>query len=157
MSLQLQPMTIGEARVFVTRNHRHNTSPPGAKFAIAVSDDGEVVGVVLVGRPIARMFDDDWTAEVSRCCVLEGHRNACSMLYGAAWRAARAMGYKRMVTYTRIDEEGGSLRAAGWRIVGQTRAQSWHRHSRPRVDTTDITQRNLWEVRAFRRRTEVGR
>lgn len=147
MSLHLQPMTLREAIAFVGKHHRHNGTPAGGKFAIGVNDGKDVVGIVVVGRPVARMFDDGWTAEVSRCCVLEGHRNACSMLYGAAWRAARAMGYRRLVTYTRDDEPGTSLHAAGWRLIAERKARSWAKeYHLPRIDTTDPRQRKLWEA-----------
>ena len=69
------------------------------------------MGVVIVGRPVSRYLDDGWTLEVNRLCT-DGSRNACSMLYGAAWRAARAMGYKRLITYILESECGASKRAA---------------------------------------------
>jgi hypothetical protein len=104
------------------------------------------VGVVTVGRPVARHFDNGWTAEVTRCCVAEGNKNAASMLYGAAWRAARAMGYARLITYTLIEEPGTSLRAAGWKTIGQTEGGSWNTPSRPRVDKAPLGKKTLWEV-----------
>lgn len=149
MRLQLQPMTLREARVFVARHHRHHDAPVGGLFAVAVSDGEQVAGVAVVGRPVSRFLDDGWTAEVTRCCVLEGFRNACSMLYAAAWRAARALGYRRLVTYTLAREPGGSLRAAGWREVGRTQdARGWDRPGRPRVDTYPLEQKRIWEAPA---------
>ena len=101
-----------------------------------------IVAVAIVGRPISRELQDGYTAEVTRCCVAldpdrenKGYRNACSMLYGAAWRAVRAMGYRRLVTYTLLEEGGSALRGAGWRCLGQAGGGSWSRRSRPRVDT----------------------
>jgi len=88
-------------------------------FAISVADDDAVVGVAIVGRPVSRILDDGLTAEVTRLCALEGSKNACSMLYAACWRAARAMGYCRLVTYTLQSEQGASLRAAGYRLIGK--------------------------------------
>jgi hypothetical protein len=84
------------------------------------------------------------------CELPEGFLNACSMLYGACWRAARSLGYRRLGTYIRKDEPGTSLRAAGWRLVAETRARSWEKSnpSRPRVDKTEIVQRQLWEATA---------
>src|SRR5690606_33757592 len=105
MSLQLVPVTLSEAKAFVERHHRHHKAPEGGRLAIGVAKDGEVVGVVIVGRPVSRMLDDGWTAEVTRCCTV-GTRNAPSMLYRAAWRAARAMGYRRLVTYTLPEARG---------------------------------------------------
>jgi hypothetical protein len=146
MTLQLQPVTFAEACEFVRRHHRHHLPSVGHKFSIAVNDGEKVVGVVTVGRPVARHFDNGWTAEVTRCCVAEGNKNAASMLYGAAWRAARAMGYARLITYTLIEEPGTSLRAAGWKTIGQTEGGSWNTPSRPRVDKAPLGKKTLWEV-----------
>lgn len=69
MKLQLQPITQKEANRFLADNHRHHKPPTGYKFAIAVNDGTSVVGVVTVGRPVARALDNTWTAEVTRCCT----------------------------------------------------------------------------------------
>ena len=89
----LVPVTLRTARDFVTAHHRHNVAPQGHKFSVGIERDGNLVGVAIVGRPIARRQDDGRTVEVTRVCVLDDNRNANSALYGAAWRAARAMGY----------------------------------------------------------------
>lgn len=135
MSLRLVPVSITEANEFVRQVHRHHQPTVGGKFAIGCAEDGEIVGVAIVGRPVARHLDDGWTVEVNRVAT-NGARNACSMLYGASWRAAKAMGYKRMVTYTLASESGSSLRAAGWKVVGEVRGRSWDCPIRPRVDKT---------------------
>lgn len=46
----------------------------------------------------------------------------------------RAMGYKRLVTYILESENGASLRAAGWKCVGQAGGLRWTGHRRPEVD-----------------------
>jgi hypothetical protein len=143
--LYLQPITLREARHFVEMHHRHHRPPQGGLFAIAVNDGAAVVGVVIVGRPVARMLQNGYTAEVTRCCTL-GHKNAPSMLYAAAWRAARAMGYQRLITYTMLTEPGTTLVAAGWKCVGKTSGKGWDMPSRPRVDTHPLGQKSLWEV-----------
>ena len=144
--LRVTPITLAEANAFVARHHRHHEPVPGAKFSLAVSDeDGIVRGVAIVGRPVARMLQDGWTLEVNRCCT-DGMRNACSMLYGATWRAARALGYRRLVTYTLPEEGGSSLRAAGWRLIGEAGGGSWSRPSRPRVDTAPTQVKLKWEA-----------
>lgn len=145
MSLELQPITFREAVEFIRLHHRHHQPPHGYKFGIAVNDGERVVGVITVGRPIARHLDDGYTAEVTRCCT-DGTKNVASMLYGAAWRAARAMGHRRLITYTRSDEPGTSLRAAGWRELYRTNPQTWNRPSRFRVDKSEPYQRVLWEA-----------
>lgn len=144
--LTVTPTNLDEANAFVSAHHRHHKPVPGAKFALAVSDAaGQVRGVAIVGRPVARMSDDGWTLEVNRCCT-DGARNACSMLYSAAWRAARALGYRRLVTYTLPEEGGASLRGAGWRLLGEAGGGSWHRATRPRVDTAPTQGKLLWEA-----------
>lgn len=147
MTLELVPIDLREARAFVELHHRHHQPPQGGKFAIAVGVEGLVVGVAIVGRVIARRAEDGWTAEVTRVCT-DGTPNACSKLYGAAWRACRAMGYRRCITYTLPAEGGASLRGAGWHLVGEAGGGSWSRRDRPRVDTHPRQRKLLWEVRA---------
>lgn len=144
--LTITPITLKEANAFVTEHHRHHRPVPGAKFTLAVSDrDGKVRGVAIVGRPVARMIDNGWTLEVNRCCT-DGTKNACSILYGAAWRAARALGYKRLVTYTLPEEGGASLRAVGFCLLGERGGGSWNRATRPRVDVAPLQAKFLWEA-----------
>lgn len=122
--LELRPCDFETAREFVRLNHRHNKPPVGHKFSVACYDGSHLCGVVMVGRPIGRYLDDGLTLEVNRCCT-DGTKNACSMLYGAAWRAAKALGYKHIVTYTRESENGSSLRAAGWKYDGPAGGTHW--------------------------------
>lgn len=145
MALDLTPISFAEANEYVRRLHRNHKPVVGCKFCIAVSDDAGVRGVAIVGRPVARHLDDGWTLEVNRCCT-DGAKNACSMLYGAAWRAAKAMGYRRLVTYTLPEEGGASLRAAGWRNVGIAGGGNWNCKTRPRVDTEHQQQKLRWEA-----------
>lgn len=147
--LFLSPVSLAEANAFVARHHRHHGPVVGAKFCIGVAARYElgdwVHGVVIVGRPVARVLDDSLTLEVNRCCT-DGKRNVCSMLYGAAWRATRALGYSRLITYTLPAEGGASLRAAGWRVVGEVKGRSWSCPSRPRVDTAPHQDKLRWEA-----------
>ena len=144
----ITPINFAEANAFVAAHHRHHKQMPGCKFCIAVSDDeGIVRGVAMVGRPVARNSDNGYTLEVNRVCT-DGARNACSMLYGAAWRAAKALGYRRLITYTLPAEGGASLRAAGWKLMGERGGGNWNVKSRPRIDTAEILQgqKLLWEA-----------
>jgi len=143
MSLILSPITLLEANDFVERLHRHHNPVPGCKFCIAVSDGNTVRGVAIVGRPVARHLDDGWTLEVNRCCT-DGAKNACSMLYGATWRATKALGYKRLYTYTLPQEGGSSLRAAGWKLLGEAGGGNWNSKIRPRVDTEHQQRKLKW-------------
>jgi hypothetical protein len=145
MTLQIQPIDFNEACLFVEQFHRHHKAPVGHKFSIAVNDGSKVVGVVIIGRPVARTLDDGWTLEVTRLCT-DGTKNASSCLYSAAWRAARAMGYVRLITYTLQSESGISLLAANWKLVGTAGGGTWNRKDRPRVDKHPIEQKLLWEV-----------
>ena len=146
MSLVVVPISLDEAKAFVRAHHRHHRPPVSHKFSLAVADEtGRVRGVAIVGRPVARALDDGWTLEVTRVAT-DGARNACSMLYASAWRAARAIGYRTLVTYTLEEEGGASLRAAGWRVVAQTAGGSWSCPSRPRVDKHPLQRKLRWEV-----------
>lgn len=131
--LEIVPMTLREANAYVEQNHRHHGPVAGHKYSIGLSDGEKIVGVAIVGRPVSRHLDDGWTLEVNRLCT-DGTKNAPSMLYAAAWRAARAMGYKRLVTYILESENGASLRAAGWKCVGQAGGLGWTGERRPEVD-----------------------
>jgi len=143
--LTLTPITQAEARAFIAQHHRHHKPSVGSVFQVAVADEeGAVRGVAMVGRPVARMLNDGWTLEVTRVAT-DGAPNACSMLYGAAWRAARAMGYKRIVTYILDTEPGTSLKAAGYRCVGEAGGGRWSRTDRPRVDTHPLQTKMRWE------------
>jgi hypothetical protein len=145
MKLEVVPMTLREARRFVAEHHRQHKPPQGGLFAIGASDGDAIVGVVIVGRPVARLADNGWTAEVTRLAS-DGTRNVCSMLYAAAWRAARAMGYRKLITYTLQTEPGSSLRAAGFALVGEVTRRSWNTPSRPRVDQDVRQPRFRWEM-----------
>jgi hypothetical protein len=119
--MKVVPMSLKEANNFVLNFHRHNKPVQGAKFAIGASDGEKLIGVAIVGRPVSRHLDNGYTAEVTRCCVLENApKNACSFLYSKCWRIWCAMGGEKLITYTLQSESGASLRGAGWKIVGKT-------------------------------------
>lgn len=146
--LALVPMTIGEAKAFVDQHHRHRAAPVSGLFAVAAATGETVVAVAIVGRLSSRILDDGWTVEITRLCALPDTPNACSMLYAACWRASRAVGYRKLVTYTLSTESGSSLRAAGLRCVAEVRAKSWHTPSRPRVDKNPLQEKFRWEITA---------
>ncbi len=145
MNIALCPVTLSEARDYVERHHRHHRAPVGGLFAIGLESKGEIIGVAIVGRPVARGLQNGYTAEVTRLCT-DGTHNACSMLYAACWRACRAMGYRKLVTYILDTEPGTSLTAAGWRCVAKTKGGSWDCPSRPRVDKHPTQRKLRWEV-----------
>lgn len=148
MRLRTVPVRFADACGFVATWHRHHTPPIGHRYSIGVVDPADrLVGVIIVGRPVARAYDDGMTLEVTRSAT-DGTANANSALYGAAWRAAKALGYRRLVTYTQAGESGSSLRAAGWRVVAERPARpGWSVPSRPRSDRgVDHIPRTLWEA-----------
>ena len=148
------PVSFRQAAAFVTEYHRHHKAPLSHKFSIGVEDQtGKLRGVAMIGRPVARHFDDGHTLEVNRTCT-DGCPNANSALYGAAWRAAKALGYRRLITYTQAGETGASLRAAGWHVVAERPARKgWAdstsderlRSMRDPVGAGGV-QRSLWEA-----------
>lgn len=142
--LHIVPSTIAAAKKFVAEHHRHHKPPQGGLFAVAIADDSGIRGVAVIGRPVARMLQDGFTAEVTRVGT-DGVRNGCSMLYGAATRAAKALGYKKLITYTLPEEGGASLRAAGWVCAGEAGGGSWSVPSRPRVDKHPLQKKYRWE------------
>lgn len=145
--LELVPTTLRSARAFVAQHHRHHRAPVGGLFSVAIARGDDVVGVAIVGRPVAMRLQDGWTAEVTRVCVLDGVKNGCSKLYGACWRTARALGYRRLVTYTLQSESGTSLRASGWKTVAEVAGgQTWSRKARPRVDKHPLQAKFRWEA-----------
>lgn len=154
--LQLQPITQEEAKRYVADHHRHHKKLTGSIYQVAVNNGEQVVGVAVVGHQQARlgMEHDPFTVEVLRCCT-DGTRNACSMLYRACWRAAKALGYRRLITFITWSEAGASLRAAGFHRHEYDDGQpvphgggKWSRPSRLRVDTHPTEQKQLWEIAA---------
>jgi hypothetical protein len=145
MRLEVVRIDLEEANAFVAANHRHHKPVIGHVFSIGAALAGKIVGVAIVGRPVARMRDDGETAEVTRLCT-DGTRNACSFLYGAAARAAFALGFKRIGTYILASEPGTSLAAANWRMVGESGGGSWSRGNRPRVDKHPTQAKLLFEA-----------
>ena len=132
--LMLTPVSFKDACKFTGRHHRHNQPPPNHQYSIGVSLlDGELIGVVMVSRPRNRNSEDGITLEIQRLTT-DGTKNACSKLYGAAVRAAFAMGYRRVITYTLMSESGSSLRGAGF------------------IPEAEITRKPMWLKRAGRKK-----
>ena len=150
------PTTLRKANDFVACHHRHTgrTARNGGKFATSLAHDGVLAGVAIVGNPLSATLMDGFTAEVLRVCVIEGvPLGACSQLYAACWRAWRALGGRRMITYTLTSELGSSLKGAGWKVVGQTKpcAPGWRKapDAATRTHTPVMALiKNRWEIRA---------
>lgn len=147
MSLHLVPVSLAQANEHVAAWHRHNRPVVGHKFSVGAADaEGVLRAVAIVGRPVARKQDDGRTLEVNRVAS-DGTANANSLLYGACARAAFALGYLRLITYTQADELGASLRAANFRLIAQRPPnRGWSMPSRPRADIGSAgVPRQLWE------------
>lgn len=145
MSLRVTTVGLDEANEFVRLYHRHHKPVVGHKFSIGAAVDGKIVGVAIIGRPVARGRDDGVTLEITRLCT-DGTRNACSFLYGASAKAVFALGYKRLGTYILASEPGTSLTAAGWRMIAEVKGRSWSCPSRPRVDRHPTQDKLLFEA-----------
>ena len=130
-SLKIIPLDLRVANAYVTQHHRHNRATNGHKFSFGVEKDGKLVGVCICGKPVARKLDDGKTIEARRVCT-DGTPNACSILYGAAARIAKEMGYEKIITYLLQSEPGTSLKASGWTCKGPAGGISWNMPSRPR-------------------------
>lgn len=144
LKLRHTTITLAEANAYVRRFHRHHRPVVGHKFSIGAILGDQLVGAVIVGRPVSRIRDDGRTLEVTRLCT-DGTRNACSFLYGAAAKAAFALGYERIGTYSLPSEGGASLRACDWKLLGERGGGSWDCPSRPRTDQHPTDQKWLWE------------
>jgi len=142
--LIIRPVELKEANNFVLRMHRHSKPTVGHRFSVAVYEGEQLRGVAISGRPVARALQDGFTIEILRVCT-DGAHNACSMLYSACCRAARALGYKLAITYTLAAESGASLRASGFRAEAEVKDRQWNCKSRNREERDLIGDKIRWE------------
>ncbi len=154
--LLLRPIGLKEANALVGELHRHHKAGIGHKFSIGVERDGELVGSVIVGRPVARGSDNGHTAEVTRL-VTDGSKNACSILYAAAARAAEAMGYSRIQTYILEGEPGTSLKATGWEFETLTKGGLWKYTGQQRNNNHPLCRKQRWAKKLRPARKQEGR
>lgn len=148
-NLEVVPIQWAKARDFVQTHHRHCKPPRGWRFGAGLMNGSDLVGVVVVGRPVARMLDHHRIVEVNRLCVRQDlprglEWNACSMLYGWAAREAKRRSFERIITYTLDSEAGTSLAAAGWAPDSRTRGRRWDAPSRPRGDNSPTEDKIRW-------------
>ena len=116
--MKIKPYTLRAANEYVRKYHRHSKVVVGCKFCIAAVDEkDQVIGVAIVGRPVARYLDDGYTGEIVRTCT-EGVKTVKSFLYGACARIWKEMGGTKILTYTLETESGISLKAAGYKHLG---------------------------------------
>ena len=136
--LRIIPISLREANNFVSEHHRHHKPVTGHKFSIGCNHCDTLVGVAIVGRPISRHLDNGYTLEVSRLCT-DGTKNACSKLYTAAMRAAKELGYDKIITYILESENGASLRASGWECAGEAGGKHWTGERYPLKEAEQIS------------------
>lgn len=148
--LELGAIELTAAKAFIREHHRHNPPPVSWRWGHAIYNGETLVGVAMVGRPVARMLDANTIVEVNRLCVDPGLApdlvwNACSMLYSAARKEAKRRGFARIITYTLETEAGVGLKASGWIPAHKTRGGSWNRKGRPRRDRAPTCPKIRWE------------
>lgn len=142
--MKIVPLTLKQANEAVAAMHRHHKPVVGHRFSLGLLSDGHLVGACIVGRPVARKCDQYMTAEVTRL-VTDGTPNACSMLYGAAARACKAMGYTKIQTYILAEEPGITLKAAGWVKEAVTNGGQWsHTDGKPRRTDQPTSAKVRW-------------
>lgn len=157
MTLHVLPVELAEANAFIASLHRHHATVVGHRFSLGcVDDDGQMHGVCVVGRPVARLAGSPRdVAEVTRLAT-DGTYNACSILYAAAARACRAMGFRRIQTYTLPSEGGASLRASGWVNEGPAGGGQWkHTDGKPRRTDQPTEVKTRWALHFARPALDV--
>ena len=137
------PIELKQANEFVDSLHRHHPSVHRDKFRIGCEENGKLVGVAQLARPVSRVLDNGKTIEVVRLCT-DGTPNACSFLYAKAARIAKEMGYEKIITYILCSECGSSLKACGWIKEADTAGHSWDCKSRPRNTAAPICNKQRW-------------
>ena len=143
--LTVRHMELADANAYVTEYHRHHKAVRGHRFSLACYEDGRLCGVAIVGRPRSRWINQRTTVEVLRLCT-DGTQHACSKLYGACRRAAKALGYDRLITYILEDEDGKSLLASGFSYCYTNKGGSWNQPGRPRTDKAPVCPKQLYEI-----------
>ena len=144
MPLKVIPLTLKEGNAFVALHHRHHKPTVGHKFSIGAEYDGTLVGAAIAGRPVARQTDFRKVLEVTRL-VTDGTFNACSILYAACARIAKAMGYEKIQTFILEEENGSSLKASGWVLAGHTTGGDWNSTGRKRRTDQPMGPKSRWE------------
>ena len=134
---------LKQANEFVAQWHRHHKPVVGHRFSIGCLYQDKIVGVAIVGRPVARLADKQ-TVEVTRLCT-DGTPNACSYLYGATARAAKALGYEKIQTFILEHETAITLKAAGWTFEQISAGGQWkHTDGKPRRTDQPIVPKQRW-------------
>lgn len=155
MIVTVVPVTRDQSRRFIREHHRHNGPLPIEVLKVGLADEtGELIGVAVAGLPCRELMDG-YTLEVTRCCTV-GHENACSLLYGRIIRGAKALGWRRLYTYTLASEPGSSVRAVGFVEDGRVPARPYlSKTKRPRYDVNLFGERTVPEEEKIRWRLDL--
>lgn len=150
--MRVVPLTLKQENEYVEENHRHHKRCVGHRFSLAALDeDDKIIGVAIVGRPVARKVDPYKVAEVLRLCT-DGSKNACSFLYGACARVAKEMGFEKIQTYILDSEDGTSLKASGWQMESTSPGGQWkHTDGKPRRTDQPTQPKTRW-AKIFRQK-----
>ena len=152
MKLHIIPIELSEANIAVAVWHRHHQPAVGHRFSLGVIDEeGTLHGAAIIGRPVARLAGHpSKILEVARL-VTDGTKNCCSMLYSAAARAGKELGYEKIQTYILADSETGiSLKASGWVCVGISGGGQWkHTDGKKRRTDQPTGKKSKWERSFF--------
>jgi len=142
------PVSLKDANKFVETFHRHSKPVVFHKFSLGLLFKEKIIGVIIVGRPVARALDNGLNVEINRCCILEGYKNANSFLYARAKKICQLMGYQKIITYTLHGEESGSsLRAIKAKQEIITKSDQWDTPSRKRIFNELYNKKKIrWEL-----------
>lgn len=148
LPVKIVPLTLPAANKMVASLHRHHAPIPGGFtwFCCGAVSEGMLIGCAIAGRPTNRNNDDGQTVEVLRLATT-GTPNACSALLGACARAAKAIGARRIITYTLTTESGISLRGAGWEMECADTGRSWWAHEGSRTPAIKREHQAISKVR----------
>lgn len=149
LNLQIEPIGFGAARAFIGAHHGHCAPPRGWRFGAAIRNGWSLLGVVTIGNPVAPALNRTGTVEVNRLCVRRDtapllRRDCCSKLYAWSAREAERRGFGRIITYVRADEQGTSLKAAGWVCEGPAGGRAWHSAKRSRSNVNAWIGKTRW-------------
>ena len=144
--IEIKPCSLKEANDYVANYHRHHKPSAGHKFSIKVVDEnGQTHGVAICGRPVSRHLDNGETLEINRVCT-DGTYNACSLLYGACARIARNMGYRKIITYILLSENGASLKASNFICEGEAGKEVWTGKRSGRDNGVPKERKTRWSI-----------
>lgn len=156
--MQIIPLDLKTANEFVTKHHRHNRKVTGHKFSIGLEKDGQLIGVAIAGRPVARLLDNGKTIEITRVCVKPQQKNACSKLLARMKQLCQLMGYQKIITYTLQKESQSSLKAIRARIVANVKPSKWDSPSRPAIHQPVYDEpKYRWELNDENVRQDAGK